>query len=289
MLYFRNINIIFSAMRIQHIIISFTLLLLSLTVSAQKHVILVDNFYSDFNVPQNVITNIRAAVIDGIAQTNRVELVDALTVDPTLNNAPIDNALKYRASYLLQGKLLNREATDDGISARKFHSRNNIYKEKFTIRLQLIRTSDGTTIFSRNYEENGASSGKESSQYYALKRALVNIRYQMRDFVEQNFKVHGSIVELVSDNGKKAKSVYINLGYDDPIKEGQRFDVMIRTSILSNEYMEHKIGEVRIQEIVGPKYSLCKVISKGSEDILKALNLGAQLHIISRQSKLFDE
>ena len=275
-------------MRIQPIIISFTLLLLSLTASAQKHVILVDNFYSDFNVPQNVITNIRAAVIDGIAQTNRVELVDALTVDPTLSNAPIDNALKYRASYLLQGKLLNREATDDGITARKFHSRDNIYKEKFTIRLQLIRTSDGTTIFSRNYEENGASSGKESSQYYALKRALVNIRYQMRDFVEQNFKVHGSIVELVSDNGKKAKSVYINLGYDDPIKEGQRFDVMVRTS-LSKEYMEHKIGEVRIQEIVGPKYSLCKVISKGSEDILKALNLGAQLHIISRQSKLFDE
>lgn len=275
-------------MRIQPIIISFTLLLLSLTASAQKHVILVDNFYSDFNVPQNVLTNIRAAVIDGIAQTNRVELVDALTVDPTLDNTPMDNALKYRASYLLQGKLLNREATDDGITARKFHSRDNIYKEKFTIRLQLIRTSDGTTIFSRNYEENGASSGKESSQYYALKRALVNIPYQMRDFVEQNFKVHGSIVELVSDNGKKAKSVYINLGYDDPIKEGQRFDVMVRTS-LSKEYMEHKIGEVRIQEIVGPKYSLCKVISKGSEDILKALNLGAQLHIISRQSKLFDE
>ena len=275
-------------MRPKNILLFCIMCCLSVTLHAQKQTLLVDDFSCDVTVPSNVISNIRAAVIDGIAQTNRVALVDALTVDPTLENSPMDNALKYRASYILQGKLLNREATDDGISARKFHSRDNIYKEKFTIRLQLIRTSDGTIIFSRNYEENGASSGQESSQYYALKRALVNIRYQMRDFVEQNFKVHGSIVELVSDNGKRAKSVYINLGYDDPIKEGQRFDVMVRTS-LSQEYMEHKIGEVRIQEIVGPKYSLCKVMSKGGEDILKALELGSQLHIISRQSKLFDE
>ena len=275
-------------MKIHNILISCLLFCFSVSLHAQKQIVFVNEFSSDIKVPENVLTNIRAAVIDGITKTNRVQLIDALTLPPTPQYSPMENALQYRAGYMLQGKLLNREATDDGISSRRFHSRENSYKEKFTIRLQLIRTSDGTTIYTRNYEENGSSSGKEASQYYALERALVNIPYKMRDMIEQNFKVHGSIVELVADNGKKAKKVYINLGYDDPIKEGQRFDVMVQTSMAEN-YLEHKIGEVRIQEIVGPKYSLCKVMGKGAEHILKAMELGAKLHIVSRQSRLFDE
>lgn len=264
------------------------LLLFSVTAIAQKQTLFIDDFTSDIKVPQNVLSNIRSAVIDGINNTNRVKLVDGLAIIPAPEYSPMENAERYRAQYLLQGKLLNREATDDGVSGRKFHSRENSYKEKFIIRIQLIRTSDGTVIFSRNYEENGSSSGKEASQYYALERALVNLPYEMRDMIEHNFKVHGSIVELVSDNGKKAKSVYINLGYDDPIKEGQRFDVMVQTTFTDN-YMERRIGEVRIKEIVGPKYSLCKVMSKGGEHILKALEMGAKLHIVSSQSRLFDE
>lgn len=275
-------------MKLQHFYISILLLLLPLAVQSQKQTLFVDDFTSDVKVPESVLTNIRSAVIDGITNTNRVNLVDAHAIIPAPEYSPMENALRYRAQYLLQGKLLNREATDDGISGPKFHSRENSYKEKFVIRLQLIRTSDGTTIFTRNYEETGSSSGKEASQYYALERALVNIPYAMRNLIEHNFKVHGSIVELVSDNNKKAKSVYINLGYDDPIKEGQRFDVMVQTSFAEN-YMEHKIGEVRIKEIVGPKYSLCKVMSKGGEHILKAFEMGAKLHIVSRQSRLFDE
>ena len=275
-------------MKAYNILLFCIMFCLSVSIQAQKQIVFVDEFESDIKVPQNVLTNIRAAVIDGIVNTNRVQVVDALTVAPNSEHSPMENALGYRAGYLLQGKLLNREATDDGFSGRKFHSRENSYKEKFVLRIQLIRTSDGTIICNRNYEETGSSGGKYASQYHALERALVNVPYEMRNFIEQYFRVHGSIVELVSDNGKKAKSVYINLGYDDPIKEGQRFDVMVQTSMAEN-YMEHKIGEVRIKEIVGPKYSLCKVMNKGAEDILKAIELGSKLHIVSSQSRLFDE
>lgn len=275
-------------MKAYNILLFCIMFCLSVSIHAQKQIVFVDEFESDIKVPQNVLTNIRAAVIDGIVNTNRVQVVDALTVTPNSEHSPMENALGYRAGYLLQGKLLNREATDDGFSGRKFHSRENSYKEKFVLRIQLIRTSDGTIICNRNYEETGSSGGKYASQYHALERALVNVPYEMRNFIEQYFRVHGSIVELVSDNEKKAKSVYINLGYDDPIKEGQRFDVMVQTSMAEN-YMEHKIGEVRIKEIVGPKYSLCKVMNKGAEDILKAIELGSKLHIVSSQSRLFDE
>ena len=287
---FASKTITVETMKIHYILLSCIMLCFSAAIYAQKQTVFVDDFNSDIKVPTNVLAQIRASVINGIIKTNRVSIVDALTIPPTEETyAPIENALRYRAQYLLQGRLLNREATDDGISPQKqFHSRENSYKEEFILSIQLVRTSDGTTIFSRNYEENGSSSGREASQYNALKNALINIPYKMRTFIEQYFKVHGTIVELVTDNGRKAKSVYINLGYNDPITEGQRFDVIAETTI--NGYlMGKKIGEIRIKEMTGPKFSLCKVMSKGGEDILKALQKKTKLHIISRQARLFDD
>ena len=58
--------------------------------------------------------------------------------------------------------------------------------------------------------------------------------------------------------------------------------------MLEGNYVETKIGEVRISEVLGAKISLCKV-NKGGEDILTALNAGKTLKLISRQAKLFDD
>ena len=266
-------------------------LLLCITsgIHSQKQTIYVDNFYSEINVIAATVTQIRSAVIDEIGNTNRVRLVDALTVAPAEEVAPIEKALQYRAQYLLQGTILHREATDDGISSPRFHSRENSYKEAFTLRLQLIRTSDGTTIFSRNYEETGSSSGKDASQYNATENALLNTRYEVRTFIEQYFRVHGAIVNMASHNARKAKKVYINLGYEDPIKEGQRFDVTIEKSLPDGGTVPEKIGEVRISEIVGARYSVCKVMSKGADNILEAWDKGIKLHLVSREGRLFDD
>mgnify|MGYP001530611094 CR=1 FL=1 len=173
------------------------------------------------------------------------------------------------------------------IPNRAIHSRENSYKEKFTLRLDLIRTSDGVTISTRNYEETGSASGKDATQYSALENSLINVPYEMGLFVENHFKVYGSILKVVSTKRDKAKTIYINLGYDDPIKEGLRFDV-VEDGILEEHNIETKIGEIRITEIMGPKISLCKV-NKGGETILTALNEGKTLKLISRQAKLFDE
>ena len=154
--------------------------------------------------------------------------------------------------------------------------------------MDLIRTSDGTTIGTRIYEETGSSSGKDASQFAALEHSLLGMSYEMRNFIENYFKVYGSILKLAGDNGKKAKTVYINLGYDDPIKEGQRFDVM-EDGMIDGNYMEDKVGEVRIDKIMGPKISLCKV-NKGGEDILRIINEGKiTLRLVSRKAKLFDD
>lgn len=272
----------------KRIILLFCLLLpMFLEAPAQKHTIYADDFGSDIKVPNRVLNTIRAAFIDGIGKTNRVKIVDAPAANPDFSLSPLEDARRFGAEYLLTGRLLDREASDDGSRHRRYHSRENSFKEKFKIRLDLIRTSDGTTISTQSYEETGSASGKDASQFAALEHALLNVPFKMRQFVENHFKVYGSILRVAKDNGRKAKTVYINLGYDDPIKEGLRLDV-VEDGTLDGNYIEKKIGEVRIDQIMGPKISLCKVY-RGGNDILRALNGGQSLRLVSRQARLFDE
>lgn len=59
--------------------------------------------------------------------------------------------------------------------------------------------------------------------------------------------------------------------------------------MIDGNYMEDKVGEVRIDKIMGPKISLCKV-NKGGEDILRIINEGKiTLRLVSRKAKLFDD
>lgn len=259
----------------------------TLGASAQKYTIYVDDFSSEVQVPNRAISLIRFAFIDGIRNTNRVNIVDAIAAGSDLSLSPLEDARRFNAEYLLTGKLLNREATDDGNTPRRYHSRANSYKEKFTLRLDLIRTSDGVTISTRHYEETGSASGKDATQYSALEHALINVPYEMNLYVENYFKVYGSILREVNVHRNRAKSVYVNLGYTDPVKEGLRLDVL-ESGRIEDNHTEQKIGEVRINKIMGPKISLCKV-TKGEEDIHRALAEGKTLRLVSRQARLFDE
>lgn len=263
------------------------LMVISAGMYAQKYTIYADDFSSEVPIPNRALTMIRLAFIDGIRNTNRVNIVDAVSAGSDLSLSPLEDARRFRAEYLLKGTLLKREATDDGSTHRRYHSRENSFKEKFLLRLDLVRTSDGVTISTRNYEETGSASGKDATQYSALEYALINVPYEMGLFVENYFKVYGSILRMVTSKKEKAKTVYINLGYDDPIKGGLRLDVL-ESGMIEGNYIERKIGEVRIAEIMGPKISLCKV-NKGGEAIYSALQEGRTLKLISRQAKLFDD
>lgn len=173
----------------RNILLLIILTVISLEASGQKYTIYVDDFNSEIKIPNRAINLIRLAFIDGIRNTNRINVVDAVSAGSDLSLSPLEDARRFRAEYLLKGNLIQREATDDGSSHRRYHSRENSYKEKFTLRLDLIRTSDGVTISTRNYEETGSASGKDATQYSALENSLINVPYEMGLFVENHFKV----------------------------------------------------------------------------------------------------
>ena len=86
-------------------------LLISLGVSAQKHTIYIDDFNSEIKIPNKVLSTIRNVVLNGIQQTNRVNIIDAVSVGANLNLSPLEDARRFRADYLLRGhaKLLTTE------------------------------------------------------------------------------------------------------------------------------------------------------------------------------------
>ena len=242
----------------RNILLLIILTVISLEASGQKYTIYVDDFNSEIKIPNRAINLIRLAFIDGIRNTNRINVVDAVSAGSDLSLSPLEDARRFRAEYLLKGNLIQREATDDGSSHRRYHSRENSYKEKFTLRLDLIRTSDGVTISTRNYEETGSASGKDATQYSALENSLINVPYEMGLFCRKSLQSIRFNTESGIYQKRQGKTIYINLGYDDPIKEGLRFDV-VEDGILEGHNIETKIGEIRITEIMGPKISLCKV------------------------------
>lgn len=107
----------------------------SISMPAQRRTIYVDEFQSEIPVPQQVISTIRRAFIDGISNTNRVNIIDATAIKSKRAPNPLEDARRFKAEYLLRGNILKREATDDGNNRRRYHSREDSYKEKFTLRL----------------------------------------------------------------------------------------------------------------------------------------------------------
>lgn len=266
----------------------FILMLFCLSATAQKQAIYVTEFTSRITVPDKVTTAIRSAVIESMRKTNRVAVIDALSTGADRQLDALENARYHQAAYLLNGDIVAREATDDGSSHRKYHSRADSFKEKFVLQLELVRTSDNTIVYTGNYDGTGSASGKDATQLSAVENALLNMPYEMGKLIDTYFKVYGSILNIGAENAKKVKTVYINLGFDDPIKEGIRFDVIEENNVSGETTEECKIGEIRVDKMVGPRLSLCKV-NKGGDKIKEALQKGLSLKLVSRQAKLFDE
>ena len=68
----------------RNILLLMILTVISLGASGQKYTIYVDDFDSEIKIPNRAINLIRLAFIDGIRNTNRINVVDAVSAVPRL-------------------------------------------------------------------------------------------------------------------------------------------------------------------------------------------------------------
>ena len=67
----------------RNILLLIILTVISLEASGQKYTIYVDDFNSEIKIPNRAINLIRLAFIDGIRNTNRINVVDAVSAEVT--------------------------------------------------------------------------------------------------------------------------------------------------------------------------------------------------------------
>ena len=63
----------------------------------------------------------------------------------------------------------------------------------------------------------------------------MELRQSMRDFVDEYFKMEGTILKVNSEKKGKAEEVYINLGSMNGVKEAQKFTVYAIREVAGRE------------------------------------------------------
>ena len=272
-------------------ILSVALLMATMVAFAQKPVVLVDYFSAPNSVKKSAVSAVRSAVIAGINQMNRVQLIDVES-ESSLNmegvrrvkesamydqNARMGAIKTLGAQYIITGTVSNVSGEYHSSEGRVYYTGNIVYS------LSVVRTEDGVTVGTKNVTYSGLTGNIGSTADEAVVSTLNRVKQSMDNFVNEYFKLVGTIVEMKDTNkkGDKVSSLYINLGSDAGMGKGQKLNVY-KVSVISGIESQELIGALAVEEVVAPTLAKCKV-TKGGKEIMTAYKDGAGLRVETRK------
>ena len=261
------------------------------TLSAQtnKPVLTVENFTGSIN-PQ-AITMLRNQVIAGIQTSGRVDVIDinneaALKAEQerrmkeeAMGDAGrVEEMKSLMSNCILKGNVDNFTVTQeqyktlDGKMATRYAATVNFS-------LSILNASNGTLVAQQNFTSQGTGATDQLASSSALS---ANGKYLER-FINNAYRAEGKVVELDDQDAKKVKTLYISLGTDDGVQKGQKIEVFKEVTI-GGQVSKKIVGELTIQEVMGPAVSLCKV-NKGGDVILSEFGKGTNLPVRTKEQK----
>lgn len=262
----------------------------AILVNAQKPVMYAGSFTYADNIEVGDVLAVRAAIVSGIIDTQRFDLLDADAKDQlnteaerrTSEDAMADEAARVgamqekAAQYLLYGYIAQCEGikkiNDDG----KVQYTGEV---KYTVKV--VQASDKKMVASKDFNLTGLKCGIGDSPQGAINDALRHVKNDMKNFVDENFKLKAIILgEGYEAKKKKDKKLdmevevemltcLVTLGSDHGIEKGQRLDVSV-TSMVAGREVNKVIGQLTVQEVMAGDLSQCKV-TKGGEEIMTAM------------------
>ena len=262
----------------------------AILVNAQKPVMYAGSFTYADNIEVGDVLAVRAAIVSGIIDTQRFDLLDADAKDQlnteaerrSSEDAMADEAARAgamqekAAQYLLYGYIAQCEGikkiNDDG----KVQYTGEV---KYTVKV--VQASDKKMVASKDFNLTGLKCGIGDSPQGAINDALRHVKNDMKNFVDENFKLKAIILgEGYEAKKKKDKNLdmevevemltcLVTLGSDHGIEKGQRLDVSV-TSMVAGREVNKVIGQLTVQEVMAGDLSQCKV-TKGGEEIMTAM------------------
>ena len=262
-----------------------------LAAFAQKPVVLIDYFEAPQSVTAAGVTAVRSAVIAGINQMNRVQLIDVET-ESSLNmegirrskeSAIADETARLGAIRTLGANYIIR-GTVSNVSG-EYHKTDNgsYYNGNIVFSLSVVNVENGVTVGTKNITYAGLTGNVGSTADEAVVSTLGRVKQSMDNFVNEYFKIKGTVVEMKETNkkGDKATSLYISLGSDSGISKGQKFNVY-QVKMIAGVESQEEIGSLTVEEVVAPTLSQCKV-TKGGKEIMTAFRNGVEIRVETRK------
>lgn len=266
---------------------------------AQKDVVLVDYFKYSSSVDAAHVANLRTKVMAGIAETNRLQIVDIVTqsnmateeerrkAESAMNDETARNSIMQTlgAKYIITGDVTTmsctKETDKDG---------NVTYYGNLTWTIKIIESSNGVIKYTKTFthqSSGGFGLTQNTGIGYTYEEAILQtcneVQKQMEKVVEEAFPIEGSLIKIETTKKNKAETVYIDLGAAHGIEKGQDFDIFIEVDI-AGELSRKNIGSLVAKEVLSANRTLCNV-SKGGDLIVEADANGQKLIVVTRKSK----
>ncbi|WP_297973015.1 hypothetical protein [uncultured Bacteroides sp.] len=241
------------------------------------------------------VEGLRNTVIEGIQKMERVILIDvdaqdALRIEAQRRSSANissgdDNEMdrlavmeQLGAQFIITGQVASMTA------AYKSKDGKSYYDGSVSYTLKVINAKNGTLVGTKTFQHSGLTGGTGANKEEAIANTIKYAVHSMRDFVDEYFKMEGTILEVNSEKKGKAEEVYINLGTMHGVKDAQKFTVYVVREVAGRE-AKREIGRLTVKAVEGDDISLCKV-QKGGEEIMKAIRDEQPIKIISRVQTL---
>jgi len=283
--------------KFRFLILAFTLFVSAFTtLSAQEESQTKPNVFMDyFNCPSNISAEyanvLRNFLIQAIAETNRVNLIDVDTNEALLAekhrreqgdlSAGSDaDRLKVMtqegANFLIQGTVDNLSITENTLD-----SGSKYYNAVITFTLKVISPNDGKLINSSTFKVGDSIFDMVSGD--TPDEAIVNTcrksSGKIRKFVDKNFHVYGKILEVGEVKKDEVKTLYVSVGSAVGVVKGDQFEVK-KVRKIAGRVSASVIGKIEIEAVEGDDISLAKVKKEGKA-IKAAIDADETLIIVS--------
>lgn len=259
-----------------------------------KEKVYIDYFSHPKSISNTMAEALRSKVIEGIHEMNRVILIDVAS-DEALKKEALrrqeesamgdvtarsEEMKTLGAKFLIQGQITSMTATRNKTDDGKIY-----YKGSVSYTLKVVNPSDGTLKGTQTFTHEGLTGGRGDTEEEAIISTLDYVKISMDDFVDEYFKMEGSIVQVEEVKKGKAKTVYIDLGKAKGVLKSQKFLVYAEIEI-AGEVSRKEIGQLNVKEVLSAGRSLCNV-TKGGEEIFQKSQEGVKLIVVSRKQTPF--
>ena len=240
-----------------------------------KPTVFIDYFKRSSDSPFAWVEGLRNTVIEGI-QKRRSSANISSGDDNEMDRLAVMEQLG--AQFIITGQVSSMTA------AYKSKDGKSYYDGSVSYTLKVINAKNGTLVGTKTFQHSGLTGGTGANKEEAIANTIGYAVHSMRDFVDEYFKMEGTILEVNSEKKGKAEEVYINLGTMHGVKDAQKFTVYVVREVAGRE-AKREIGRLTVKAVEGDDISLCKV-QKGGEEIMKAIREELPIKIVSRVQTL---